>query len=1036
MLLLVVSAVSCGSVDGITVSDKKDFKTEYVLGQDLDLSGGVLVVQKGKKTTEIPLDSGDVSISGYDKYTLGKQTLKVEYDGVTAEFTVTVFERLVVNGAVADYLVGDALDRSKGSVTVRFDDGTTQNVAFSSNEISVVGFDSATAALNKGVKITYNKNGVSYDGSYTVNIHAIDSVEFRRPNKISYGSHYDGGIDIAGGKLTMKGNGGKLKREVPLTADMVSGFDISAVNSQNTPLTQKITVTYEGAKFSYDIELVYTNISMFNDNASSFNSVDWNSAELPAIEKELGEIALSLMSAYIDMPNSERELIDEECLFNAARIAMVYGFDMWGQNVYMFRDAFAIEYGELVLYMKSYDAVKNALVLFDDTDSEIYTLAPLLINIIDLFGDTVIYENESTRIYFSSYPVMDSVTLTYIESMLEHAIYVYDTLEAVPSEWSAPDLKKYSESILAATYEIFDETYVLQFPDFYYLISAWREEGDLLDILYSGLYELGYETESIYLSYYGLPSEILVLYTYILNAVVVMDDIQNIRYTDTSTMIYNYYCAVDYADKIKAMSGTVESYLYYNMPLNSILGMTDAEKIDFEIMLEYIRTAAYGYNYLSAGLLGLNEYDVLMREYTSLIGNLFEIDGYESSEEYAIGIKSIFDKFVALSPTQQYNFIATLNSMYVYGIPEFAFDTKGEYTGESSLFSFMINDFMRNKFSDDTVAAYNNLILAIEVFANRVVYDTWKEDFSSRMNIVTSLYSNMSGDDKQNFEYYLSDAYNKYMKIFADIEKDVELGEWKDEFDALNKALTDMQTAYYYLSSNAAGNYNYFLASYERAADISENILKSAPQNVVYAYYFSPLFELYNDSTHSQIVRAPYEYVISTYRNFYVESLLFYGNEMVNIYDVYNAKKLGDFLALYYDMISAYLNKTEGQSNVFDKDKMILVLNAFKNLDSETKSFFITLEGDVQVYYAALELFISETFTESAAEAALVLFNLEKNYYSYEVVQSDLTLNSIRELLSQLKALYADLEGEDSNSFAQIKEIYEYYVQKCDLLFA
>lgn len=1036
MILFVTVAVSCGSVDGITVSDENDFKTVYVRGQELDLSGGVLVVQKGKKTTELPLDSEDISVSGYDKNSIGQQTVTVEYKDATTEFTVTVADRLTVNGAISDYLVGDTLNRSRGSVTVMFDDGTTKNVAFSGSEISVVGFDSATAGMNKSVKIVYNKDGNTYEGSYPVNIYAIEAVDLRRPNKISYGSHYDGEIDVTGGKLTMKGNGGKLKREVAITADMVSGFDVSVVTAENSPVTQVITVTYNGANYTYEINLTYTDVSMFNDNEALFADVDWNGAELPVIENELGELALSLMNSYMDMSELEKVYIDEDYLFDVARTAIVYGFNLWSKDVYEFRDSFTIEYGELVLNLKSYDAAKNALMLFDNPDSTIYTLAPLLIDIIDLFGDTIVYENETTRIYFSSYPVMDSEMLMYIEDMIDHAIYVYETIAAVPSGWSVSQLGEYADNIVTATAEIFDKTYVLQFPDFYYLVSEWRDDGDLLDILYAGLYKLGYESQVIYLSYYALPSDILVLYAYILDAVVAMDNIQNLVYTDTTKMIYNYYCALDCADKIKEMTGSVEKYLYDNLPLNSILGMTNSEMIDFEVMFEYLRTAPYGFNHLSAGLLDIDEYNSLMREYTSLVVNLLEKEGYESSEEYAAGIKSIFDKFIALSPTQQYNFIATLNSMYIYGLPELAFDTEGVYDGSSSLFSFMINEFMRSKFSDAYVDAYNNLILAIEVFANRVGYDEWKTDFSSRMDIVSKAYEKMEGEDKQNFDYYLSSAYEKYMQIFAKIDENIELGEWADDFAALDKALVDVLTAYYNLYSNSAGNYNYFLASFERAVDISENILKFAPGNVVYAYYYSPLFNLYSDSESSETEFSSYEYVISTYRNFYIEYLLFYGSEAVNIYDVYREKQLGEFLALYYDMISAYLNKTEGEGNVFDKEKTLLLLNAFKSLDSSTKSFFVTLEGNVPIYYSALDLFISEAFTENAAAVAKKLFSLETNYYSYEVSQSEVTLNSIREILSQIKELYEALEGEDETSFAQLEEIYLYYVEKCELLFA
>ena len=93
-LAILLFAVSCGEVtESVAVSDTADFQSVYVLGQELDLSGGILKVEGGGKTTEIPLDSDKVSVSGYNKDQLGKQTVTVTYNGVSTEITVTVVER-------------------------------------------------------------------------------------------------------------------------------------------------------------------------------------------------------------------------------------------------------------------------------------------------------------------------------------------------------------------------------------------------------------------------------------------------------------------------------------------------------------------------------------------------------------------------------------------------------------------------------------------------------------------------------------------------------------------------------------------------------------------------------------------------------------------------------------------------------------------------------------------------------------------------------------------------------------------------------
>ncbi|MBE6585025.1 MAG: hypothetical protein E7645_00700 [Ruminococcaceae bacterium] len=1037
-LVLVFCTVACGSEKtvSISVSENAEFQTVYVLGQELNLSGGMLKVDDGKNTSEIPLNSEGITVSGYDKNVLGKQTLTVTYEGATTEITVTVVEALTVNNALVDYLVGDELDKSKGNVKVTNPDGTSHTVPLSSSSVSVSGFDSSSAKSDMELQVTCSIEGKNYEGSFKVNVYGIESVEFRRPNKITYTSHYQGNVDVSGGRLVLKGNGGSIRREVAISEDMVSGFNVAAVTSENSPLTQTLTVTYKGVPYTYDIQLTYTDVSTFLDHADAFHSVDWNQDSEPVIESDLGELAILLMRAYVDMTPADKAFIDEALAFDVARTAMVYGFEVWGDNIRLFKDVFAIEYGEKVLYLESYEKVKNALAIFDDKDSAMYTLAPLLLQIIELYDDQVIYENESVRIHFNSYPIMTDYELSVMEAMLEHSIEVYDLINTVPDDWREGGIEAHYESIGQAAIRIIGESYISEYPDMYYLISDWRSGNDFFDIIYRYLYETDNHPIIEKFIAYGLPSQINEIYGYIFNAAVAMDDIQKVTYTDTTDLFYNYYLAYDCAQKVKAQEGTAENYIYMNVPINLLLGLDSSNIITFDVMFEYMRTAACGYNDLSAGLLGIEAYDAIMREYVYLIKHTLEIDAYESSEAYAESVKRIFDGFVALSPSQQYNLISTLNSLYTLGVPELAFDDSGEDAGYSSLFMVIINKFMRSKLTEEYADAYNDLIIAIEVYANRFGYDVWESDFTSRMNKVIAAFNSMDGTNKENFVYYLGGAYEKYVKIQNTIGSTAELGEWADDFDDLCKALTDMQTAYYYLSSSNSRNYNYFLASFEKASDIAAKILANAPENVLHAYYHEPLFTAFvdNGDVSGEDALWSCDYAIGMYRNFYVDTLLFFGSSEVNIYDTYLEKELDKFLSLYYDMVSAFVNKNENQSPVFDKEKTLAVLKAFCNLDSNTKSLFVTMEGDLNLYYTALQLFISEGFTEDAATVAELLFNLEKNYYSYEVSQSAVNMNAIKEILGQIQALHDGLKNEDVDSFAALEDIYQYYIGKCEQL--
>ena len=178
------------------------------------------------------------------------------------------------------------------------------------------------------------------------------------------------------------------------------------------------------------------------------------------------------------------------------------------------------------------------------------------------------------------------------------------------------------------------------------------------------------------------------------------------------------------------------------------------------------------------------------------------------------------------------------------------------------------------------------------------------------------------------------------------------------------------------------------------------------------------------------------DYTVSTYRGTYMYILLYFasGENTANIYDVYYSCELDAFLEVYYDMISAYINKTEGVTPVFDKAEAMAVLKAFSALDADVKAMFVTVDSGLGIYDVARELFISEAFTEAAGAVAKKLFALEVALYTYEVTESEVSLGSVKALLSELEAMYADLSGADAESFMPLAEIYDYYMEKCALL--
>ena len=595
LLVLVMSvAASCGKPDSIALTESNNLQLTYVRGQELNLSDCTITVVNGKKTSEIPLTSDDVTVSGYDKDTLGEQTVTVTYKKNTTEFTVTVVERVVISDAVSDYLIGDAIDLSKGKVTVTDYNGVSSSVALSNENVTVSGFDSSVAKGGADVKVTYIDGSQSYEGSFKVNIHAIESVEFRKPNKITYSSHYTGKPDLAGGYFTVTGNNGALAKMIPITDGMVSGFDVSAVTPANSPLTQSVTVTFNNKNYNYDVKITYSDVSMFRDNAQRLNVINWNGENLPEIPTELGDLSLSLMTAYVEMSSSERALIDEALSYSVARAAMLYGFEIWHKNILEFDGAFAIENGSLILELESPAKVAAAVELFKKEDSAIYTLAPTLIDIAQIFGDKVVYENATKRYTFSAFPVMSAEYITLLNGVCNHVTSLFDTISVVPDEWTVASLNDHHEQLNAVVYNMLNAGYYLNFPSMYDIVSAWRTNDDLFDILYNYLFATDKKTIIPNLYPVGLPDEIETIHYHLSSALSYMNSVLDAEIYDATNVFYHYKRAIELVKVLKTKTGSMELYVYENADFNKILGITSAQAISFDQMIEYIRTARGG----------------------------------------------------------------------------------------------------------------------------------------------------------------------------------------------------------------------------------------------------------------------------------------------------------------------------------------------------------------------------------------------------------------------------------------------------------
>ncbi len=134
---------------------KKPTKTEYEVGEELDLSG-LVVTGIYDDQSEAVLPEGAYSVTGFDSETEGVKTVTVSYQGKTAQFTVEVKAQEIPEKTLTgiridqkptktEYEVGEELDLSGLVVTGICDDQS--EVALPEGAYSVTGFDSETEGV-------------------------------------------------------------------------------------------------------------------------------------------------------------------------------------------------------------------------------------------------------------------------------------------------------------------------------------------------------------------------------------------------------------------------------------------------------------------------------------------------------------------------------------------------------------------------------------------------------------------------------------------------------------------------------------------------------------------------------------------------------------------------------------------------------------------------------------------------------------------------------------------------------------------------
>ena len=224
-------------------------KLNYVLGQPLDIDGGILELIYDNDTVEKKALA--VAQLSYDKTSVGQVPVEVSYGDIKTQFTINMAPRVIVSIVVTapqkvSYYTADALDISGCELAVYFqsEDEYSETVPVSADMLS--GYDMNTPG-EQSVVVTYKEFSTSF--TITVLPNNVESIEIRSlPTKLRYQMGVDD-LDISGGMVNATYSNGSVS-QIAMSEATVTGFDNTVAG------TQTLTVTYDGKTASFDVEIV------------------------------------------------------------------------------------------------------------------------------------------------------------------------------------------------------------------------------------------------------------------------------------------------------------------------------------------------------------------------------------------------------------------------------------------------------------------------------------------------------------------------------------------------------------------------------------------------------------------------------------------------------------------------------------------------------------------------------------------------------------------------------------------------------------
>ena len=267
-------------VSKITIT--KPTKTNYNHGEELDLTGGKIEVTTASGLSkEVPIEGSMITENGttvnmspskddYGENTTVTKILTITYEEGGKKETAS-YPIIIVNDVKSitmhqtpktSYNVNDLLDVTDGEILVTRAVGEPEAKEITKD--MVTGFDSTKENTKLTLTVSYIENGITKTTTYDVSVKdSVESISIKaNPDKTEY--NYGEDLDLTGATISVVKGSGTI--EIPVTEDMVIGYDKEKLGEQ----TIKVTYGGEEATFKVTVKDYVKDIILVNPDKTEY----------------------------------------------------------------------------------------------------------------------------------------------------------------------------------------------------------------------------------------------------------------------------------------------------------------------------------------------------------------------------------------------------------------------------------------------------------------------------------------------------------------------------------------------------------------------------------------------------------------------------------------------------------------------------------------------------------------------------------------------------------------------------------------------